>query len=166
MVVGISLKLYDVYEKTCNVAVVNWLKYLEFITRIRNTVYKSILTITELMKQQRRIYNQCAKAESIIMKAQGELKGECGQKPRGRPSHSDQTVLVIVRQGGWSAWAVAKGKPRGTTGWSPLWSDGSWVVRQGRQDCVSSSQKTLKKSPKLQGDYRAQVHSGQMVLVV
>jgi hypothetical protein len=35
----------------------------------------------------------------------------------------------------------------------------------GRLDCVSSGQETLKESPKLKGDYQAQVHSGQMVLV-
>ncbi len=74
------------------------------------------------MKQQRRIYNQCAKAESIIMKAQGELKGECAQKPQGLsgPSHSDQTVLVIIRQGGWTHEQWPKANQAGLQGSRPL----------------------------------------------
>jgi hypothetical protein len=49
---------------------------------------------------------------------------------------------------------------------SALRSDGSWVVRRGRLDRMSSGQKTLKESPKLKGYYQARVHSSQMVLVV
>ncbi len=54
----------------------------------------------------------------------------------------------------------------GLSGLGPLRSHGSLVVMRGRLDCVISGQKTLKESTKLKGDYQAQVHSGQMVLLV
>jgi hypothetical protein len=60
---------------------------------------------------------------------------------------------------------VVKGKPRGTTEVESTYN-GSLVVRQGRLDCVSSSQEHSMKSLKLKGDYQAHVHVGQMVLVV
>jgi hypothetical protein len=58
---------------------------------------------------------QYKQAESIIkMKAQGEnwMKAKRDHRVSG---HLDKMVLKLVRQGGWTARAVAKGKPRGTT---------------------------------------------------
>jgi hypothetical protein len=58
--------------------------------------------------------------------------------------HSDQMVLMIVREGGWTTWAIAKSNSKGLSGSSPLKSDSSHDGQAGRLDCVSGGQKTLK----------------------
>ncbi len=61
------------------------------------------------------IYAKYEITESLIMKTQGGIWKKAKGDYQDRV-HSDQMVLVIARWGGWTVWAVAKGKIRGTTG--------------------------------------------------
>jgi hypothetical protein len=108
----------------------------------------NVQTITELMEQYHRIWNQSSnkqnvnnaqnkEAETVLkMKLRGKSRGKLheGQEELSGSSHSDKMVLVTVRQGAWTAWAVAKGNLRGRhnkslggelPGLSPLRSNGS-----------------------------------------
>ncbi len=52
--------------------------------------------------------------------------------------HLAQMVLKIVRPGDWTGLReqCPKANQGGLLGLSPLRSEGSWVVRRGRLDCV------------------------------
>ncbi len=69
--------------------------------------------------------------------------------------YSDQTVLMIVRQGGWSVCEVVKGKPRGTTRVKSTqirWFSGS---QAGEDGLCAQQPKDTQRSAKLKGDYQA-----------
>ncbi len=100
------------------------------------------------------------------MKAQGGAQGEFNESPRGgsgsSPLRSDDSHD--------EAGPHEKGQrqTKGTTGVESTqirWFLGSFC-KQGWLGCMSSSQKTLKKSLKLKRDYQAWVHSDEIVLVV
>jgi hypothetical protein len=65
--------------------------------------------------------------------------------------HFDQMVLWVVRRGGWTAWAVAKGNLRPPDS-SPLKSDSFRDGQAWRLNRVSGDQTTLKVKLSLTGN--------------
>ncbi len=118
--VGADIEMYNIYCKACNEVVDNGIKTpgIHFQDRIYSN--ENIQTLTELMKQYCRIYNWCTilnKQNPSLWKLKGNSRG-IWMKAKGDYQdrvHSYQMVFVIVRQGSWTAWPVAKGKPRWTT---------------------------------------------------
>jgi hypothetical protein len=99
----------------------------------------------------------------LQMNLRGKSRGSLHER-KGELSESSLLGSEGSRDSQMVGCAVVKSNSRGLSGLSPLRSDGSRDGQAGRVDGCRWWPKALK--PKLKGNYKAQVYSDEMVLLV